>query len=206
MGEELHIDLGELLYNMKEKGLPDPSLVHYYKNIERRIITINSEIDDDMVYIAQTIIRWNQDDNDNGLEPKDRMPIMVMINSCGGDVDSAQFLCDVIEASTTPVYTIGMGICYSCGGIILMAGHKRIIHKSTKFLLHDGYVNVGGVASKFSDCVEFNKKTEAKIKDFVCSHTKISPEEYDKNYRSDWYMDSDEMIAYGVADEIVTKL
>lgn len=30
--------------------------------------------------------------------------------------------------------------------------------------------------------------------------------EYDKNYRKDWWMMSDEIIKYGIADKIITDL
>ena len=87
-----------------------------------------------------------------------------------------------------------------------MAGHKRFVFKNTKALLHDGYTDIGGSIGKFSDTASFIEKDESLTKKYVLSHTKITEEEYDKNYRRDWFMFSDGIIKYGIADSILTDI
>ena len=53
---------------------------------------------------------------------------------------------------------------------------------------------------------KFVEDSEDKIKEYVISRTKISEEEYLRNYRRDWYMLSDDIIKYGVADEVITDI
>ena len=99
-----------------------------------------------------------------------------------------------------------MSRCYSAGGLILMGGHKRFIFKNTKFLLHDGAVGDVNSMGKFSDHADFVKESEKRMMAYVTSHTNITEKEYSDNYRRDWYMFADEIIARGVADKIIESV
>lgn len=201
---EYAIDITDIVENFKDRGLPDPSLVMYYNQFANRCININCEIDDDTHSIANVILQFNKEDD--GIHAEDRKPIKIFINSDGGDVSATLYVCDIIKSSTTPVWTIGTGKCYSGGGLILMAGHKRFIFDNTTFLLHDGYNGYESSAGKFTDMSQFMQRREEKIKEFVVRNSKIKPDEYDQNYRRDWFMLSDEIIRYGVADKVVTSI
>lgn len=202
---EISIDITDILSQMKDTNtLPDPNLVQFYNDLADRKIVWNDEITDDILGIADYIIQWNKEDKDVDVDK--RKPIKIFISSVGGDADSTMCLADIIAISKTPVYTIGLARCFSAGGLILMSGHKRLVFPNTKFLLHDGYVGTEGSIGKFSDMSKFVEASEDKIKNFVLSKTKISEEEFDNNYRRDWYMLADDIIKYGVADEIVTDI
>ena len=41
---------------------------------------------------------------------------------------------------------------------------------------------------------------------FNLEHTDISEKEYDKNYRRNWWLMSNEIIKLGIADKIVTNI
>lgn len=198
---EYDIDITELLDGVRDRGLPDPSLVLYYNALAKRRINFNDEIDDNIHTIGELIIQFNEADKD--IEPSERKPIKLCINTDGGDVSSTLYICDVIAASKTPIWTIGTGRCYSGGGLILMAGHKRFIYEDTTFLLHDGYNGYESSAGKFSDMSRFVEMRNDRIKNFVLAHSKINADDYDKNYRRDWFMMSDEIIKYGIADKVV---
>ena len=138
--------------------------------------------------------------------PDGRKPIKIFINSDGGSVDTVLHIIDMIRLSKTPVYTIGMGRVYSAGGLLLMAGHKRYIFPHTSCLIHDGSSGAIGSIGKMLDNLEFTKELERRVKEFILSSTRISKKLYDKNYRNDWYMFSEEMTELGIADEIVTDI
>lgn len=202
--EAFTIDISDIVNNAMDKGLPDPSLLQLYRNIERRTFVWNEEVSDEILTLADYIMTYNFEDKD--VEPEKRVPIKIFINTQGGDIDCAKHVIDMIELSKTPVYTIGMARCYSAGTYLLMAGHKRFVFKNTKALLHDGYTDIGGSIGKFSDTASFIEKDESLTKKYVLSHTKITEEEYDKNYRRDWFMFSDDIIKYGIADSILTDI
>lgn len=198
--EEDFDDVSDLL----EDALPNPTLLEYYRRLKKREILWNDEIDDTTIDIALYIKKWNEEDK--GLPAEQRKPIKIFINSDGGSVDTVLHIIDMICLSKTPVYTIGMGRVYSAGGLLLMAGHKRYIFQHTSCLIHDGSSGAIGSIGKMLDNLEFTKELEKRMKQYILSSTHISEEQYDQNYRRDWFMFSEEMIELGIADEIVTDI
>jgi len=184
--------------------LPDPYLLDHYTRRKDRSIFLNTAIDSNFVDIYQDILSWNKEDA--GVKIEDRKPIKIYINTIGGELPAVLTIIDLILMSKTPVYTIGLGMCYSSGGLLLMAGHKRMILPSCTVLIHDGRGGALGDTGKVLDNLEFSKDTEAMVKAFVLSHTSISEEVYDKNYRRDWFIFANEAIKLGIADSIVTDI
>lgn len=187
-----------------DTSLPDPAMVEFYRRLQKREILWNADIDDSTVDVALYIKKWNAEDKD--IKPEDRKPIKIFINSDGGSVDTVFHVIDMIQLSKTPVYTIGMGRCYSAGGLLLMAGNKRYIFSHTSCLIHDGSSGAIGSIGKMLDNLEFTKRLEEKMKQYILTNTNITEEMYDLNYRRDWFLFSDEMIELGIADEIVTDI
>lgn len=194
----------EDVQELMDETLPDPMLLEYYRRLKKREILWNDDIDDTTIDIALYIKKWNAEDK--GMAPEERKPIKIFINSDGGSVDTVLHIIDMIGLSKTPVYTIGMGRVYSAGGLLLMAGHKRYIFQHTSCLIHDGSSGTIGSIGKMLDNLEFTKELEKRMKKYILSSTKITEEVYDKNYRRDWFLFSDEMIELGIADEIVADI
>ena len=182
--------------------LPEPELLEYYNRLSRREILWNADIGTDAVDLASLILRWNRKDKD--IPVQDRTPIKIYINTDGGCLNSVMMLIDAIKLSKTPVITIGMGKCYSSGGLLLMSGHKRYIFPHTSCLIHSGYSGAIGDTAKVADSVEFTKRLESQVKHFILESTLITEELYDKNYRVDWFLMSDEILKYSIADCIIT--
>lgn len=198
--EEDFSDMADML----DAFLPDPGLLELYRRLKKREIVWNDDIDDATIDIALYIKKWNEEDK--GVDVNDRKPIKIFINSDGGSVDSVLHVIDMIRLSKTPVYTIGMGRCYSAGGLLLMAGNKRYIFPHTSCLIHDGSSGAIGSIGKMLDNLEFTKQLEEKLKQYILASTHITEEVYNQNYRRDWFLFSDEMIDLGIADEIVTDI
>lgn len=195
------------LSDMASVKLPDPTLLDYYMRREDRCILWNDDIEDDFVEIYQDILRWNKEDIDNSVKPEDAKPIRVYINSNGGSVSAVFTIIDLLLMSRTPVITIGLGKCYSSGGLLLMAGHKRLLLPNCTILIHDGQSGSYGAIGKMLDNLEFTKELEIKIKNYILSRTSIPEEEYDKNYRRDWWIFADDAVnKYHIADKIVTDI
>ena len=187
-----------------DTSLPDPTLLEFYRRLRNREILWNGDIDDATIDIALYIKKWN--DEDKGVAPEERKPIKIFINSDGGSVDTVLHIIDMIKLSKTPVHTIGMGRVYSAGGLLLMAGHKRYIFPHTSCLIHDGSSGAIGSIGKMLDNLEFTKEQERRMKAYILSRTRITEEVYERNYRRDWFLFSEEMIGLGIADEIVTDI
>ena len=193
-------DVGYLI----DDPLPNPDLLEFYRRIAKREMFLNGIIDDTAFDVSMYVKKWNAEDKGKPIE--ERTSIKLFINSDGGDANAVMNVIDTILLSKTPVITIGMGRVYSSGGLLLMAGHKRYVFPHTSCLIHDGYSGVIGSMGKVLDTAEFNKAFEEQIKGYILSRTKITSEMYDKNYRRDWFIFADDMIKYGIADDIITDI
>ena len=209
MSNKFNIDIDWEFDEVRELGktvLPDPTLLDYFKQLSRRHIIINECIDEQLIEYSYQIIQWNK--QDAGKDINERTPIKIFINSSGGCLNSVMNLINTIQLSKTPIYTIAMGKAYSAGGLLLMSGHKgkRLIFPDTSALIHDGSTGAIGDTGKVIDNLEFTQKQEERVKRFIVANTNITTKLYDKNYRRDWFMFSDEIISYSVADRIVENI
>ena len=174
----------------------------YLKDLNQRKLFINGLIDDFSVSdIIKHIMQFNAEDRD--LPSEKRKPILLYLTSDGGALDAGFALIDAIEMSKTPVYTINNGHQYSMGFIIGLSGHKRFATKNAKFLLHDGSNFIVGTGTKVQDEMEFNKRVEDRLKEYIISRSKITDEEYESKRRVEWYMFAEEAKEKGFTDYII---
>jgi len=151
--------------------------------------------------IVKHIMQYNKEDK--GIDPKDRQPILLYVTSNGGEVDSGFELIDIIQNSKTPVHTINLGYQYSMGFLIGLAGHKRFATQNAKFLMHDGSNFVYNSGAKAQDQMEFQKKVEERVKQYILSRSKLTSEEYDSKLRVEWYLFASEAKDKGFVDYII---
>ena len=146
-------------------------------------------------------MQYNREDS--GIPESERKPILLYLTTNGGSVDAGFELIDVIQSSKTPVYTINLGWWYSMGSLIGMAGHKRFAMTNSKILMHDGSNFVYNSGAKAQDQMEFQKRVEDRVREYVLKNSTVSPEEYDEKLRVEWYLFADEAKEKGFIDYIV---
>lgn len=174
----------------------------YLKDLKQRRLTLNEDVTQDNVNdIVRCILQYNRDDAQ--IKREDRTPIILYLCSNGGEVDSGFELIDVIENSLTPVYTVNLGYQYSMGFLIGLAGHQRYATKNAKYLIHDGTSFIYGSGSKVEDQIEFNKKVNQRVKEYILAHSTMAEEEYNQKLRDEWYMFADDAKARGMTDFII---
>jgi len=172
------------------------------EDLKQRKLYINFEIDENLLNdITYHILRFNTEDK--GLEISERKPILLYCVSNGGSVNDGFGLIDVILNSKTPVYTINLSYNYSMGLLIFLSGSKRFATQNATFLLHDGQNFMYNSSAKLKDAMKFEEQREQKIKEYVLSRSKLTSEEYDKNYRVEMYLYSSEAKDKGFVDLIV---
>lgn len=188
-----------------EKALLDGGVIEdifYLNDLKQRKIYLNSEIDQLTVAdVTRHILQFNKEDKGTPIE--DRTPILLYIVSNGGEVDAGFELIDVIQSSKTPVYTINLGYQYSMGFLIGLAGHKRFATVNAKYLMHDGSNFVYNSGAKAQDQMEFNRKVEERVKQYILSRSKVTSSEYDSKLRVEWYLFADEAKEKGFVDYII---
>lgn len=186
---------------LQPKGLPDPILYQYYKNLLNRKIVINEQIGDGLLETAT--LPFIEMDNDGS-----NKPIEIIISTIGGEIYSGFNFVDQIEKAKSPVTIHIMSMAASMGFLIAMAGKnnpnvKTVCHPFSVGLLHSGSQYMEGSAHAVKDTFDFSQHYEEKIKDYILSHTKIDENLYDKIERKEYWMDADEMLRLGIVDEII---
>ena len=184
-----------------DNSLPDPVTYQYYKNLKDRKIIINDQIDASIVEMV--MIPLLEMDNDGT-----GRPIEIILNTVGGSLFDGATLCNIIDNLKSPTTITVMTYAYSMGSIILMSGFnnpnvKKRCHTFSTALLHAGSSYLEGNSTSVKDQFNFYQKFEDIIKDYTLSHSKITPEEYEKMERYEWYMTSDIMLEKGLVDEII---
>jgi len=172
------------------------------EDLKQRKLYINFEIDETLLNdITYHILRFNTEDKGKPIE--ERKPILLYCTSVGGSLIDGFSLIDIILASKTPVYTVNIGYWYSMGLHIGLAGHKRFATKNATCLLHDGQNFAYNSSGKLKDQMKFQDEQEKRIKEYVLSRTKLTSEEYDDNYRVEWYMYANQAKEKGMIDYVV---
>lgn len=183
-----------------EAGMVDE--IFYLNDLKQRKLFLNVDVEQlSVADIVKHIMQYNKEDK--GIDPKDRQPILLYVTSNGGEVDSGFELIDIIQNSKTPVHTINLGYQYSMGFLIGLAGHKRYATQNAKFLMHDGSNFVYNSGAKAQDQMEFQRKVEERVKQYILSRSKLTSEEYDSKLRVEWYLFASEAKNKGFVDYII---
>lgn len=97
------------------------------------IYTFMGDVDEDSML---PIIEWIL--HENYIVKKKKKELILMICSCGGDMEQAFALIDTMNSSAIPIKTVGLGQIASCGLLIFLAGTqgRRVLTPNTSILSH----------------------------------------------------------------------
>lgn len=172
--------------------------------INNRILIFNEDVNDSLIenYIMY-ILKWNQEDR-NISDISKRKKITIILNSCGGDcMIGFGGMVNCIEASTTPIRVIGVGLVASMAFYIYISCKERFSFRDSVYLLHDGEKAAYNSGSKFKNVAEFFENMDKRTKEHVLKYTNISEDFYDENYEKEVYMYADKAKSLGCVDYII---
>jgi ATP-dependent Clp protease, protease subunit len=145
--------------------------------------------------------------NKNILTKKNRPEnLTLIINSPGGDLNSAFALIDIMKGSKIPIHTLGIGQISSCGLLTFMAGQKgyRTITPNTSILSHQySWGSYGKEHELIARVKEFDLTSERMLAHYkkctglsekVIKEVLMPPQ--------DMWLSAKEAIKYGIADQI----
>ena len=195
-----------LIGNIKASEIPEPEEFNYWTARKNRTFYIDYEIDEtySLVELAKTIIQMNIDEKN--VPPENLEPIRIFIHSYGGDLEQANFFCDLVQTSRIPVITIAMGVAMSAGFLIFLSGHKRYAFKHTQMLVHAGSAAFAGTASEIEEAQKNYKKQIEEMKTYILERTDIDEKTFNKNKNKDWYLSIDELKKFNVIDGVITDI
>lgn len=172
----------------------------YSRLLKDRIIFIGEQVHDDMAntIIAQMLFLESEDPN------KD---ISVYINSPGGSVTAGLAIYDTMQYIKPDIATICMGQSSSMAALLLACGTKgkRYALPHSRVMIHQP---LGGVQGQATD-IGIQAKEILKIKDLVhrilAEHTGQPLDKIGEDTERDYFMDSEEALAYGIIDKVITR-
>lgn len=190
--------------NAENLSLPDPSLVNFYKEIERRTLWIDDVVDLPTLEIERYILNFNKEDVGKPVE--ERTPIKLMFFTPGGDLDVNNSLIDMIMLSKTPIIGINCGIAQSAGAFIYLACHRRLAMPKSAFLLHQGSAAMAGTHEQVTQVTAEYKRQISELTDFVERRTKMPRKTISNKIRKEWFIGADEALELGICDKIVDSI
>lgn len=175
--------------------------------LQEKKIILNGEIKEDLIEKAvMQIFTYNEYDahmlqTKVGYQPE---PIKIFINSNGGLLDESFSLISAIEASNTPVVTIGLGKVYSGAFLILLSGHARFAQTFCSFMHHQSSSGVGGEFSRMIEYAKHWEKCQSIVDEYVIKKTKIKRKKLNEIFhgKQDWFLGSQEALELGIIDAI----
>lgn len=202
MENELRIAIPQDEENLQ---LPSPELITYYRNLENRVLWLDSDVDEYWLEFSRKIIEWNREDK--GITAEQRKPIKLMFFSYGGSLDVNNALIDTIKLSTTPIYGINVGQACSAGCFIYLACHKRFAFPNATFLIHQGGGDgfSGTYAQVVAAVMEYQRKIE-ELEKYLKENTSIPDDILSENITTEWFLTAQEAVKYGMCEHIVENL
>lgn len=190
--------------SVENMSLPSPELITYYKNLDERILWLDTDVDDLFLEYGRYIIQWNREDK--GLPQESRKPIKLMFFSNGGDLDVNNSMVDIIKMSTTKIIGINMGIAASAGCFMYLACHERLAMPNSTFLIHQGAGEFQGTYDIVISAVMNYQREIEELGKYILENTKIDEETFNDNFATDWYITAKDAIGYGICDRLITSL
>jgi ATP-dependent Clp protease, protease subunit len=134
-------------------------------------------------------------------------PILMVINSPGGSVDSGFAIWDQVKMISSPVTTLVCGLAASMGSILSLCAPKgkRYATAQSRIMIHQPSIHgvIRGQATDLDIQAKEIIKTRKQIVNVYAKETGKSHEEIDKAIDRDSWFSAEEAKAFGLIDKIV---
>ncbi|SHG66915.1 ATP-dependent Clp protease proteolytic subunit [Winogradskyella jejuensis] len=163
-----------------------------------RIIFLGTGVNDQVANIIQAQLLFLQSVDAS----KD---IQIYINSPGGSVYAGLGIYDTMQFVKPDVATICTGIAASMAAVLLCAGEKgkRSALKHSRVMIHQPMSGTQGQVSDMEIAVRETIKVKEELYNIISNHSGKPYEQVEKDSDRDYWMKSDEALAYGMIDEVL---
>ena len=169
------------------------------KMLQTRTIIISQQVNSELTQkVLGQILLLEQED------PK--APIMVFINSPGGEMFSGYAIFDTLRFVSCPVTTIVTGFAASMGSILSLAADKgrRFAMPQAKILIHQPLLM--GYQGRAADCeIQAREilKTREHLINLYCEYTGRDYDEIKQAIDRDNWFTAEEALDFGLLDKVV---
>ncbi len=134
-------------------------------------------------------------------------PILLIVSSPGGHVESGDMIHDMIKFVSAPVRILGTGWVASAGALIYSAAKRenRFALPNTRFLLHEPRGGVGGQASDVEIQAREIIRMRERLNAIFSEATGQPLDRIKKDTDRDYWMGAKEAVDYGLVGKIVTS-
>lgn len=166
--------------------------------LEKRIIFITGEITEKTVidFFEKISVLKQRDEKEK---------ITVVINSCGGEIDSGLAICDMIEGAGNTI-TICMGKAFSAAALILASGKKRYALTHSRTMIHKPHFE-GGIDGRLEN-LQSAQALLAERNECMCRYLAEkcgkTYEEVEKAVEFDHYFSGEDSVEFGIIDDVLS--
>lgn len=121
-------------------------------------------------HVIPQLVAVDEDDRIHGL--------MVLLNTCGGDVEAGLAIAEVIAGMKKPVVSIVLGGGHSIGIPLAVASKHSFIAKSASMTVHP--VRTTGLTVGAPQTFEYFRRMQDRITTFVADNSNITKERYNQ--------------------------
>ena len=133
-------------------------------------------------------------------------PILLVLSSPGGHVESGDMIHDMIKFVPAPVKILGTGWVASAGALIYASAQRenRYCMPNTRFLLHEPRGGIGGQATDVEIQAREIIKMRQRLNQIFADATGKTLEQIKKDTDRDFWMSAQEAKDYGLVGKIVS--
>jgi len=182
-----------------EKPIGEPNAFLEEALFKARTILLTGGIDDKQARrVCERLLALSSESND---------PILLVLSSPGGHVESGDMIHDMIKFVSAPVKILGTGWVASAGALIYSAAKKenRYALPNTRFLLHEPRGGVGGQATDVEIQAREIIKMRERLNNIFAEATGQKLDKIKEDTDRDFWMSSSEAVDYGLVGKIVTS-
>ena len=203
--EELELTSEQLQTLLGGEEYIDMAAMLESEMVVNRTLYLNQEITLDTInYIIQLIHKFNRDDYDIPVE--ERIPIVIYIDSVGGEIYRGLSLCSTIESSDTPIIGVLQGSCMSMALIIWQACHVRYASRFSNVLYHT--LRAGSdveTLPEMKNKIRHYEYLQKMLDDYILEKTEIPKKKLKKKRESnlDWFLTFSDLTKYKMYDYVI---
>jgi ATP-dependent Clp protease protease subunit len=188
----------------KEENKPDDLSTQIQKKfLEERKIFLWGEVSDKSAKdITEKLLylEWTDPGKD----------ITFYINTPGGSITAGMAVYDTIQLITSPVSVVVTGMAASMGSILLSSAPKgkRYVYPHSRVMIHQPLISGRMVAPAVDINIQAEEmeKLRHELNQILADASGKPLEQVEKDTDRDFYLNAQEAIEYGLADEIVEKV
>jgi ATP-dependent Clp protease protease subunit len=172
----------------------------YSRLLNERIIFLGEDVNEHTAnLVVAQLLHLAYDD------PK--KDIKLYINSPGGSVYDGFAIYDTMQFITPDVQTIGIGVQASMGAFLLSSGTKgkRFVLPNSRIMIHQPSSGTQGKITDQEISLREGIFLKQKLNEILAKNTGQKLSKVEKDTDRDFWMSAEESVAYGLADQVITK-